>query len=135
LPPGDNGSPQAAFRRDASVFTIEGEYAFRFTRVSGEWVRDRFETENADRIAHGFYVQAVQTLTPRLFAAGRVLRASSMSIAGDRLAMQTAELTAGYRLTREWTLKTGYQAARKFDADSFRHAVVLSVVWSERWFR
>ena len=29
---------------NATVFTVEGEYAFRYTRLTGEWVRDRFES-------------------------------------------------------------------------------------------
>jgi hypothetical protein len=121
--------------RQATVLNVEGEYAFGFTRVSGEWVRDRFETDRGAAVARGFYVQAVQTLTPRIFAAGRIVRVSSPSVSGARERMGTVELTSGYRLTREWIVKGGYQATRKFGQDSFRHAAVGSLVWSQRWFR
>jgi hypothetical protein len=121
--------------RTATVLNVEGEYAFGFTRISGEWVRDRFETAQGAAVARGFYVQAVQTLTPRIFAAGRVVRVSSPSVSGARQTMGTVELTSGYRLTREWTVKGGYQAAQKFGQDSFRHAAVGALVWSQTWFR
>ena len=55
--------------------TLEGEYAFNQTRLSGEWVTDRFGTTPGPSIARSFYLQGVQTITPRLFGAARVARA------------------------------------------------------------
>jgi len=79
----------------------------------------------------------VQTLTPRTFAAGRLTRASSpVPAAGGtrRLARSVAEVTGGYRLTPELTLKAGYQASRAFGASDWNHAAVWSLVWAQRWF-
>ena len=61
----------------ATIFNIEGEYAAGYTRLSGEWIADRFETNGPIATARGFNVLATRTLTPRWFAGGRLVRVSS----------------------------------------------------------
>jgi len=122
---------------NATVFNLEAEYAVRYTRLSGEWVRDRFESTTRPAIARGFYLQAVQTLTPRLFATSRLTHVSAPVLMGNgrtRWTRSSLELSAGYRLTPDWTLKGGYESARRFGTDSWTHAALASVVWSKRWF-
>ena len=60
----------------AAVFNVEGEYAIGYTRVSGEFIVDRFDTLISPAIARGFNVVAIRTLSPRWFAAGRLVGAS-----------------------------------------------------------
>jgi hypothetical protein len=120
----------------ALVFNLEAEFAFRYTRLSGEWVRDRFDSPTP-AISRGFYVQGVQTITPRTFAAARLTRASSpVQTAGGRArwTRTTAEMTGGYRLSPDVTLRAGYEAGRAFGVQNWNHAAVFSVVWSKRWF-
>lgn len=122
---------------NATLLNVEAEYAVRYTRLSGEWVRDRFETNGDPAIARGFYVQGVQTLTPRIFAAGRLTRATTpVRSAGllVRRARSAIEVTAGYRLTPQLTVKAGYQAARGFGVSDWNQAAVWSLVWADRWF-
>jgi hypothetical protein len=134
------GQPPSGSRlTDASalVFNVEAEWSHRYTRLSGEWVRDRFETNGTPAISRGFYLQAVQTLTPRTFAAARVTRASSpvtTATGPTRWVRTVAELTAGYRVTPALTLRVGYEGNRPFGVDGWNHAAVGSVVWSKRWF-
>lgn len=121
----------------ATLFNLEAEYAFRYTRLSGEWVRDRFDTNGAPAVARGFYVQVMQTLTPRIFAAGRVTRATTpVRTAGGavRRARSAIEVTGGYRLTPQLTVKAGYQAARGYGVSDWNQAAVWSLVWAQRWF-
>ncbi|MGH9310525.1 MAG: hypothetical protein ACRD1U_14195 [Vicinamibacterales bacterium] len=121
----------------AVVVNVEAEYSFRYTRLSGEWVRDRFETDGDPVVARGFYLQAVQTLTPRTFAAARWTRASTpfQTPAGlVRRARSAAEVTGGYRLTPQLTLKAGYQASQPYGVSEWSHAAVWSLVWAQRWF-
>jgi hypothetical protein len=130
--------PPSSRDQNVTVVNLEAEYAFGFTRFSGEWVRDRFDTNIGSAVAQGFYVQVVHTLSPRVFAAGRVLRVSSPAYvkgAHQRRTMGTAELTTGYRVTPDWTVKGGYQGSRKFGRESWSHAAVASLVWSQRWFK
>ena len=121
----------------ALVVNLEGEIAFRYTRFTAEWVRDRFDTDTEPAVSRGFYIQGVQTLTPRTFAAARVTRASSPVRTANgtvRWARTAAEITGGYRLTPELTLRAGYEAGRPFGVANWNHAAVASVVWAKRWF-
>jgi hypothetical protein len=124
---------------DASVLVtnLEVEWSYAYTRVSGEWVRDRFETDGMPAISRAFYVQGVQTLSPRTFAAARVTRASTPVTTASGPARWTrvsTELTGGYRLTPDLTLRAGYEGERRFGQADWNHAAVASVVWARRWF-
>ncbi len=130
-------TPTALPDADATVFTVEGEFAVRYTRITGEWVRDRFEGTTSPAVTRGFYIQGVQTLTPRIFAVSRVTRASTPVLIGDERVRWTRgafELSGGYRLTQDWILKGGYEASRRFGASDWDHAATASVVWAKRWF-
>ena len=121
----------------ALVVNLEAEWSYRYTRISGEWVRNRFDTDAVPAVSRGFYVQAAQTLTPRTFAAARFTRASTpvQTAAGAaRWARTSAEITGGYRLTPELTLRAGYEANRAFGVNNWNHAAVGSVVWAKRWY-
>ena len=123
-------------RAVATVFNMEAEYAFNQTRLSGEWVRDRFRSGPRTVVSHAFYVQGVQTLTPRVFAAGRVSRVRTPPFFISELMTHatTLEMTAGYRLTREWTLRGGYFGQRPYAAREWDNQAAVSVVWAKRWF-
>ena len=130
--PGGSRSPL-----QATVFTAEAEYSFGHTRLSGEWVRNQFEAASGDAVARGYFVQAVQTLTPRVFASVRTVGASSPVLSGGaraRRTMTTTEVTAGYRLGRDVALRAGYFTSRRFGAQTRTHSAVASVVWAHRWF-
>jgi hypothetical protein len=119
------------------VFNIEGEYAIGYTRVSGEFVVDRFETMISPAVARGFNVVAVRTLSPRWFTAGRVVGASTPVLTGPtavRRVGKSAEATIGYRLTPTMTFRAAYQGSTSFTRPTWRHAVAVSTVWAQRWW-
>jgi hypothetical protein len=121
----------------ATVFNIEGEYAIGYTRIAGEWIVDRFDTRISPAIARGFNLQATRTLSPRWFAAGRTVHASSPVLAGPyagRRSASSGEATLGYRLTPEFTLRGGYQGSTAFNRASWDHALAVSFVWGQRWW-
>jgi hypothetical protein len=122
---------------DATVFNLEAEYAIAYTRLSGEWVRDSFENDGSAAVSRGFYVQGVQTLTPRIFTAARFTRVSApalVSTTSVRSTRKALELSGGYRITPEFTVKAGYEGGQRFNVTDWTHAAVASVVWSRRWF-
>ena len=122
---------------DVTVFNLEGEYAVGYTRVAGEWIVSRFETSLSPAVARGFNLQAVQTLTPRWFAAGRVVRVSSPVLTGfapGRRTGASTEGTVGYRLSPDFTLRGGYQGSRSMFRPGWNHALAMSAVWSQRWW-
>ena len=119
----------------ATVFNLEGEYAVGYTRLSGEWVRDRFETPSGAAVARGFTVQAAHTLSPRIFAAARASRVTSPTATVPvevRRSSTGFEATLGYRLTTELTVRGGYQRERGFRDPEWQGAAVMSLVWAER---
>jgi hypothetical protein len=123
-------------RGTATIVAVEAEYAFNQTRLSGEFVRDRFHAAPQTFIARAFYLQGVQTITPRLFGAGRVSRvqAPPFFVLGTVAHATTVELTAGYRVTTEWTLRGSYVRQRGYTAPAWNNQAAVSVVWAKRWF-
>jgi hypothetical protein len=133
-------SPANSQDRDATIVTVETEFSFRYTKLTGEWTRDSIETSGGTRVASGWYVQGQQTLAPRWFVAGRVERISSPALlpggAGTvTVVLASAEETLGFRLTPEITLRLGHRARRPFavNAPGFDHQAAVSVVWWRRW--
>ena len=57
--------------RDATMMQVEAEWSFRHTRLAARIIRSTFETAGADAAATGGWLQVTQTLTPRIFVAGR----------------------------------------------------------------
>lgn len=119
----------------ATVFNLEAEYAFNQTRLSGEWVQDRFNAAPRTFTTRSFYVQGVQTITPRLFGAARHVRTQSPPFfVSGLIARRTAtELTAGYRLSTDWTVRSGYIHERPYSGPD-DHRAAVSIVWAKRWY-
>jgi hypothetical protein len=129
----------APARPDASatIFTIEGEYSIGYSRFAGEWIRDHFETATTPAIARGLLLEAVQTLTPRIYAALRTTNTSTPVFAAGTRTRRTgasAEATVGYRLSTDITLKGGYQGSRTYTAHQWDHAAAVSIVVFKRWW-
>lgn len=123
---------------NATVFNLEGEYAVNRTRLSGEWVMDRFAIGAGPAIARSFYLQGVQTITPRWFGAARVARVRTPPIiVGTQRPTTdwtTAELTAGYRVTRDLTVRGGYYRQRPYFASAWGNQAAVAIVWARRWY-
>jgi len=79
----------------------------------------------------------VQTLTPRLFTAARFTSVSApvlLSTTFVRSTRKALELSGGYRITPQFTIKAGYEGGQRFNVTDWTNAAVVSVVWSQRWF-
>ena len=121
----------------AAILNIEGEYAIGYTRISGEWIVNRFDTTLGPAVARGFNLVAVRTLTPRWFAAGRTVWCSTPVLAGTspgRRIANSAETNLGYRITPAVTLRAGYQGSNSLYGAKWEHALAVSAVWSQRWW-
>jgi hypothetical protein len=131
-------SPAVTADRQATVVTVESEFSYRYTRLLGEWVRDRLETDTGTRVASGFFVQLQQTLAPRWFVAGRVERMTAPSPAfgvPGTFADQRftgVEETVGYRLTPDFTLRGSHRFREVFGSQTFTHTAAVSLVWWKR---
>ena len=120
----------------ATVANLEAEFTVNHTRLSGEWVVDRFQGSTGTATAQSFYVQGVQTITPRLYGAARFSHVSTppVFVVGHATAWTTAETTAGVRLTPDWTLRVGYLGQCAYFGE-WQHQAGVSIVWDARWFR
>jgi hypothetical protein len=129
-------SPAITADRDATIYTIESEVSFRYTRLMGEWTRDVVATSAGNVSATGWFLQGQQTLTPRWFVAARGERMAAPVFAPaglTHLELTGVEETIGYRITRELTVRAGHRARRLFGRAEYDHQGAVSVVWWRRW--
>jgi hypothetical protein len=126
---------------DRSVAMVggEAEFAFGYTKISGEIVRSRFERSAGHAIAYEYFVQGVQTLAPRWFAAARHESTSApplitASFVGARTRLAMVETTLGFRVTPEVTLRSSYYTRKGYDASAWDHQVAVSAVWARKWW-
>jgi hypothetical protein len=125
--------------RNLTLVAVEGEFAAGHTRVSGELVHDQFTVPGGSVVAYTGFIQGVQTLTPRWFVAGRFLATSAPvtgagSVFGSQPDLNTGELTAGYRVTREVTVRGSYYSRKRYGQLQWDNQAGASVVWARRWW-
>jgi hypothetical protein len=130
-------SPTITENRDATIVTVESEFSYRHTSLLGEWTRDTLETSNGNQIASGWFVQGLQTLTPRWFVAGRVERMSALAFTPlatlEQQHLDGVEETIGFKVTPELTVRVDHRARRGFGRPEFDHQAAVSLVWWKRW--
>jgi len=128
-------SPTITEDRDATIATVESELAFRHTSLATEWVHDTLDTSLGQRATSGWYVQGMQTLSPRWFVAGRVERISTTLPVVPPLQQRfnASEQTLGFRLTPELTLRASHRLVERFGSTDFGHTGAVSIVWYRRW--
>jgi hypothetical protein len=130
-------NPVVTETHDATVVTIESEFSYAYTKLAGEWVRDSIDTSVGTQAASGWFVQGLQTLTPRWFISGRVERIESplvlpLGIVDQDLA--GVEEVIGFRVTPELTVRVGHRARRVFGRAGYDNQAAASIVWWRRWF-
>jgi hypothetical protein len=119
------------------MVTVEAEFAFAATKVSGEWIRDEFHAPTATHVAHGWTVQGRQTITPRIFAHSRMSTVDSPAAAGRTFVRReywSVDSTAGYLVNPEITVRVGHAALKTFTRTDVDHQIGASLVWSRRWW-
>jgi hypothetical protein len=127
--------------RQVTLAGFEGEYAFRYTKVTGEVIHDTFSTLAAGTVgATTWFVQGTQTLTPRWYVAGRHEGTTSPVVASGAFyavepTMLANELTAGFRVNREILLKASYYTRRPYGrVGDWDHQGAMQLVWDKRWW-
>jgi hypothetical protein len=123
--------------RQATMIQVEGEWSFGYTRIVGELVRSVFETSRADARAMGGWIEATQTLSPRVFVAGRF---DSQRLDYQRPVFQDfayqrynrVEAVLGLRLTPDVTLRGGYLAREGYVVSHWDDQAIGSIVWQRK---
>jgi hypothetical protein len=130
-------SPLITETHDATVVTVESEFSYAYTKLAGEWVRDSIDTSVGTQVASGWFVQGLQTLSPRWFVSGRVERMASplvLPIGAVDQDLAGIEEVLGFRVTPEVTFRIGHRARRGFGRGDYDNQASASIVWWRRWF-
>jgi hypothetical protein len=122
--------------RRLDMVAIEGEYAFGYTKLSGEFTHDRLETATGHAVAREWFVQGVQTLTPRWFVAARHEGANAPPRTIDKPSptLRMTELTGGFRMSTDFTLRTAVIRRKTYFSAVNDWQAGASLVWARRWF-
>ena len=125
--------------RGFRMVNVEGEYAFGYTRISGEVTRTQFAAAAGTAIASAWFLQAAHTLSPRWFVAARQEGVSAPPLrtaltVGPRRTYHTSEATVGYRLSREFTLRGSFMSRKAYTRSAWDQQIGASVVWARRWW-
>lgn len=122
---------------DYRMVNVEGEYAFGYTRISGEWTHDVFVMPAGRFVARGWTLQAQQTLAPRVFAHARATSIAAPEVTAYGTPVRTfrsIDTTVGYRVNAEVTARIGYSVVRAWNGGPLDHQAGLSLMWAKRWW-
>jgi hypothetical protein len=125
--------------RKLTLTGVEAEYAFAHTKIAGEVIHDAFTMPSGDVAATEWFLQAVQTLTPRWSVAGRTEGTSAPVVGkgaawGAQPILRTNELTAAYRINRDILLKSSYYTRQPYGQLTWDHQVAVQAVFQHRWW-
>jgi hypothetical protein len=121
--------------RQLRMVSVEGEFAFAYTKITGELTRDTLTTDGADVHATQWFVQGVQTLAPRWFVAGRHegANAPASPFFAFRPALRLSEAVIGYRLSPDLLVKNGINTRKTYYSQTSDRQYTVSLVWARRW--
>jgi hypothetical protein len=121
--------------RAVTMGGAEGEWAFAGTKISGEILRTAFEARTGTAVATEWFVQGLQTLSPRWFVAARRESTSAPPpVTNTSADLDVFEATAGFRVNRDVTVRSSYYTRRAYGAATWADQIGISVVWTRRWW-
>ena len=124
--------------RHLRMMAFEGEWAFGYTKVSGELTHDTIETATGTEHAEQWFIQGMHTLTPRWFAAGRWEGVNTPPLTPGAPAflrtLRISEATVGYRLSRGLTMRGSFISRKLYFGPEYDRQAGISLVWARRWW-
>ena len=123
--------------RRATLAQVEGEWAFRYTRIAGEFLWTRRELATVDSKVDGGWIAITQTVHPRIFLAARyddqwTEWISVPDNAARHEPYRRVEAGAGFRLTPELTLRATYMTRKGYVVGFWDDQVLASIVFAKR---
>ena len=123
--------------RHAKLLQVEGEWAFRYTRIAGEFLWTRRELATGDAHVEGGWIEITQTMSPRLFVAARyddqwTEWISSTDNAERHSPYRRLETTAGVRVRPEVTLRASYMTRKGYVVGFWDDQFLASVVFAKK---
>lgn len=125
--------------RHASIAQIEGEWSFRYTRIAGEYLWTERDLATQEATVDGGWIEATQTLHPRIFVAARFDHQFTEWINppdGRQLhePYRRIETVAGFRLLPEVTLRASYMTRKGYNVAFWDDQFLASVVFATRLY-
>jgi hypothetical protein len=125
--------------RHATIAQVEGEWAFGYTRIAGEFLWTRRELSTGDAHVDGGWIEFTQTVHPRVFLAARYDDQWTTWISpADRSERDEPyrrfESTVGFRLLPEVTLRASYMTRKGYVVGFWDDQLLASVVYAKRFF-
>ena len=126
---------QSKGNRQARLVQVEGEWAFRYTRIAGEFLWTRRELANGDARVDGGWIEFTQTLTPRLFVASRyddqwTEWVSVPDNANRHEPYRRLESTLGFRVSPDITLRASYMTRKGYVVGFWDDQFLASIVYA-----
>ena len=121
--------------RHLDMVSLEGEYAVGYTKLSGEFTRDWLGTAVGQAVASEWFIQGMQTISPRWFAAARHEGANAppRAINGPTPTLRVSELTGGFRVNTDFTIRTALLRRKIYFSPANDLQFGVSLVWARRW--
>jgi hypothetical protein len=124
--------------RIATMVQAEGEWSFGYTRIAGEVVRAKLETPRGTHAAtRGGWIEATQTLHPRLFVAGRADAQGIDYVLLTDPALQEYfryEAVAGFKVTPDVTLRAGFMTRWGYVVRHWDDQFLASITYQRKIF-
>ncbi len=125
--------------RQARLIQLEGEWSFGHTRFAGEWLWTERELALSGATVNGGWLEATQTLTPRVFVAARYDEQwTRWTSAADRLDREEpyrrVETAVGFRLSPDLTLRGSFLTRRGYVVGFWDDQFVASIVYAKKFF-
>jgi hypothetical protein len=122
--------------RRATLMQVEGEWSFRYTRLAGEWLWTTRELAAQDAAVEGGWIEVTQTLHPRIFAAARFdeqwIKWTGLGDVRHRSPYHRLEAAAGFRLTREITLRAAFMTRKGYVVNFWDDQFLASIVYAKK---
>jgi len=123
--------------RRATLTQVEGEWAFRYTRIAGEFLWTRRELATSDSSVDGGWIEITQTIHPRIFLVARYddqwTEWTSVPDNADRHEpYRRLETGAGFRLMPEITLRATYMTRKGYVVGFWDDQLLASIVFAKR---
>lgn len=122
--------------RRATLVQIEGEWAFRYTRMAGEWMWTERGLAAQDATVDGGWIEITQTLHPRIFVATRFDEQWTKWIGAGNVRQRSpyyrVESVVGYRLTPEVTLRASYMTRKGYVVGFWDDQFLASIVFAKK---
>ena len=122
--------------REATLLQAEGEWAFGFTRLAGEFLWTTRQLATSDSRVDGGWIEFTQTLHPRLAFSTRYddqwTEWTTPDLADRRERYQRLESTMAFRLIPELTARVSYMTRKGYVVAFWDDQLLASLVFAKR---